>query len=126
IGDREPTHRNADALLDAEVGKEAFSRPAQLAPIHSPNPIAWQTPGEYVLSDRQVGKQIRMLVDDGDAQVTRRGRPSEHELMAVQLHMTGIRSVDAGQDFHKGALARSVLADKRVDLVGEAVEVNIG
>ena len=67
-----------------------------------------------------------MLVDDGDAQVARRRRPSEHELLAVQLHMTGIGSVDAGQDLHEGALARSVLADKRVDLVGEEVEVNIG
>src|SRR5713226_4711537 len=46
--------------------------------------------------------------------------------MAVELHVAGVRSVDAGEDLHQGALARSDLTDERVDLVSEEIEVEVG
>ena len=51
IGDRQPSHRNADPLFDPQVCKELFSGPVQPAPVDSPNPIARQAAGENVLSD---------------------------------------------------------------------------
>ena len=66
-----------------------------------------------------------MLVDDGDAEITRRCRPGKDQLPLLQSHVTGVRLVDAGQNLHQRALARAVLAHERMDLAGEKREVDI-
>src|SRR5438270_6488335 len=65
-----------------------------------------------------------MLVDHCDPELTRRRWTGKDQLVALELQVAGVGSVDAGEDLHKGALARSVLADERMDLIGEEVEVD--
>src|SRR5437016_4206884 len=66
-----------------------------------------------------------MLMDHCDPEVARSGRTRKDQLMAVELEVAGVGSVDAGEDLHQSALARSVLADERVDLVGDEIEVDV-
>src|SRR5256885_1806908 len=67
-----------------------------------------------------------MLVDDRDTKVAGSGRPRQDQVLAAKLNATGVGVVNPGQDLHQGALARAVLSDERVDLVGEEREVDIG
>src|SRR5438445_10519837 len=66
-----------------------------------------------------------MLMDHCDPELARSGRTRKDQLMAVELEVAGVGSVDAGEDLDQSALARSVLADERVNLVGNELEVDV-
>ncbi len=81
---------------------------------------------EHVLRHAQVGEQPRLLVDDGDAQGARLGRPVDESRRPVEEDGPGVGLVDAGKDLDERALARPVLADQRVDLAGAQVQRHVG
>ena len=80
-------------------------------------PAAQRLPAdEDVLGDREVGEERRLLVDDRDPRVPRRGGPGEGRRRPVDRQRAAVRPVHAGQDLHQRRLAGAVLAEQRVRL----------
>ncbi len=77
---------------------------------------------EDVLRHRQVGHQVQLLVDDADAQLLRRFRARDDDLVALETNGPGVGLVDPAEHLHEGRLAGSVLADQRVDLARVQLE----
>ena len=71
---------------------------------------------EDVLGNREVRKQPRLLVDDGDPELARTRWSGDLDSGAVKRDLAGVGLVDAGQDLDEGALAGAVFADEGVDL----------
>ena len=65
--------------------------------------------------------QTEILVNEGNQQF-----PAEAgSLPAVGEELTAVGSIDAGQDLDERGLARAVFAEKRVDLSGVEVDVDV-
>ena len=79
-----------------------------------------------VLGDGHVGQQRRVLVDDGDAELRRRGRREAVELRAVDLDRAAVGGDRARGDVHQRRLARPVLAEEGVDLAGGHLQADVG
>ena len=69
-----------------------------------------------VLGHGHARHQHEVLVDHADAPGARLGRGAEADRRAVHQDAPLVRLVQAGQDVHERGLARTVLADQRVDL----------
>jgi hypothetical protein len=80
---------------------------------------------EDVLGDRQVGEERGLLVDHGDARVAGVGGTVEDGGLAVQEHLTGVRSVHAGERLDEGRLARAVLTGECVHFAGEQFQGHV-
>jgi hypothetical protein len=77
-----------------------------------------------VLLDRQVGSNRQLLIDHADATgagVERISRPIDRP---VKLHLAFIRRMGTGKHLHERALARAILADQRVDLARQDLQVD--
>ena len=78
---------------------------------------------EEVLPHGERGHEVELLVDRGDPRAQRVDGPSKRNRRAVQLQLTRVGSVGAGDDLDERALAGAVLADQRVDLARADLEV---
>ena len=78
-----------------------------------------------VLGDGELGDQVELLVDDGDAVALGVARAVQHERLAVEDSSPRVVRVRAAEDLHQRALARPVLADDGVDLSGGDVEGDV-
>ena len=89
-------------------------------------PAARLAAQEDVLGDRQVRRQVQLLVDHADAEVQRRSRVGDLDRLALEPDLAGVGLVDAGQDLHQRGLAGAVLADQGVDFSGTELEASVG
>ena len=80
---------------------------------------------EDVLGDGQVGEERGLLVDHGDSRVAGVGGAVEDDGLAVEEHLTGVRSVHPGEGLDEGRLARAVLAGEGVHLAGEQLQGHV-
>ena len=74
------------------------------------------TAEEDVLGDGELGDQVELLVDDGDAVALGVAGAVQHERLAVEEQLAGVVGVGAAEDLHQRALAGPVLADEGMDL----------
>ena len=117
---RPGSSRNAEPLED-RLGLRGSSRARSIA---GPEPSGWR-PMKMFSSNREVGEERRLLVDDRDPGVARRRRSAEHDLDAVDEQLPGVGRVHAGEDLHERRLARAVLADQSVRLAGVEVDRDV-
>jgi hypothetical protein len=78
-----------------------------------------------VLRDAEVGEERRLLVDDGDAGVTRVVRRVEVDAGAVDEHLAGVAPDHPAQHLDERRLAGAVLPHQRPDLAGAQAEVPV-
>ncbi len=97
---------------------------AQLAPADDLAGVRLP-PDEDVLLDREVGHEVELLIDDGDAEVLRLAGAVEDDRLAVEDDLAAVRLVDPGEDLHQGALAGAVLADEPEDFAGMDFETDV-
>ena len=77
---------------------------------------------EDVLEDAEVAEKAGVLVHDGDAATRRFERRPVLDGLALDEHRTGVGSIDARQQLDAGALASTVLPQKREHVTGKQVE----
>ena len=73
---------------------------------------------QHVLAHAEGGNQAALLVDDGNASGESLARARDGSRRALDQILPRVRRVDPGDDLHQSALARSVLAEERVDIAG--------
>jgi hypothetical protein len=78
-----------------------------------------------VLGDGHVLHQHEVLVDHADAVVDGIGRRMDHNALAVQVDLAGIRLVEAVENLHQRAFAGAILAQQGMDLPGPHLEVHV-
>jgi len=79
---------------------------------------------EQVGDDVEVVAEGQVLVDGGDAELGDVARPRDHDRLAVEDDLPGVRVVDAGDDLDQRRFACSVVADQGDDLAGKDLEVD--
>ena len=86
------------------------------AVVDAPQGAAGLAAHEDVLGHGQVGKERRLLVDDGHPGVAGVGRAVQDDRLAVELQDTGVGAVDPGERLDQGGLPGAVLAREGMDL----------
>jgi hypothetical protein len=76
-----------------------------------------------IVGDREIGHQRQLLEHDGDAEPARPGDVADRDRRAVDADLAGVGPVDAGENLGERRLARTVLAQERVDLSGSELQV---
>ena len=66
-----------------------------------------------VFHDRKVRRERKLLIDNGDPLLSRVERVTRAIGLAIEPHLTFIRLMRAGEDFHERALPSPVFADER-------------
>ena len=121
----------ADTGTRIELEVQALDQLLRL-PIEPPiveqeaRPAARLAAEEDVLGDRQVRRQVQLLVDHADAKVQRGSRVGDLDRLPLEPDLAGVGLVHAGQDLHQRGLAGAVLADQGVDLAGTELEACVG
>ena len=68
-----------------------------------------------ILRNRQVFRQVELLVDEDNALGLRRARVAEMHRASINTHLSAGGCFIAGEDFHQSRLSRAVLAQQPVD-----------
>lgn len=79
-----------------------------------------------VLGDRQVGEEIELLMDEGDARPPGVGGGSGGMRVAVDEHAAGVGAEVAAEQIQERGLSRAVFADQGGDAAGVGVEGHAG
>ena len=79
---------------------------------------------EQVLGDREPGDHVDFLVDHADAGVLHGPGTSRLHGAAAEQQAARIGPMDAGQDFHEGGFAGSVLTHQRMHFARPQIEIN--
>ena len=79
---------------------------------------------EDILGHGHVGHLHQLLVDDGNAVVPGGVDVVDRHLLAFNEDLALLGDVDAAQHFDQRGLARAVLAQQRVDLAGQQLEIH--
>ena len=111
--------------VDAEAGEEARGRRRTMARRSRKRPARQRLAAEEdVGGDAELGDEVELLVDDGDAGPLGVADAGEADGRAVDQDLAGVGGLDAGEDLHQRRLAGAVLAHERVNLAGAEVEVD--
>jgi hypothetical protein len=124
LGHRQGADDRSRVQMHPELVEQIGGLLAKLAPADDLTGIRFP-PDEDVLFDREVGHEVELLIDDGDAEVLRLARAVEHDRLPVEDDLAGVRLIDPGEDLHQGALAGAVLADQPQDLAGMDFETDV-
>ena len=93
--------------------------------MRRPARSGWR-PMKMFSSDREVGEERRLLVDDRDPGVARVGGPAERRPRAPSIEQpAAVGRVDAAEDLDERRLAGAVLADERVGLAGVEIDRDV-
>jgi hypothetical protein len=103
-----------EQLGGCTVGPAALAHPA----------LGELVPEEDVLRDREARHQVELLVDRGDAQLHRRLRSGERDLVALPQDLALVRLVARGEHLDQRRLSGTVLSEEAVDLTRADVEVD--
>ncbi len=82
-------------------------------------------PEKDILGDRKVGGDAQFLVHHADTGRAGIARRTEMDWHTIEQHPALEGGIDAGDDFHQGALAGPVLADEPVNFAGPQHEIDI-
>ena len=126
LGGRERCHGHGDVEVVTQ-GPEELARRARLpAPRDRAARALEVAPAEGQVVQRAEGRrQAEVLVYEAQAGLERGGGVAEAERVPVDGRLrTGVGVVIPGEDLDEGRLARAVLADEGMDLVGFQLEVD--
>ena len=110
--------------LDAEAGEELSGGGDHGAAVEEEAGAERFAAEEDVGGDAELGDEVELLVDDGDARPFGVADAGEADGGAVDQDLAGVGGLDAGEDLHQRRLAGAVLAHERVHLAGAEVEVD--
>lgn len=125
VGDGQAARRAVGVEFDTEPLHQGESRRMGGLVVDAAEGAARLAAHEDVFGDRKVGEESGLLVDHGDARVPGVGRAVEDRGLAVEEHLTGIRSVHPGEALDQGRLARAVLPGECVHLAREQFEGHV-
>ena len=111
-------------VLGAGAGQRPLGEPPLRAPVDHAEPQGRMDERD-VVGDREIGNQRQFLEDADDSGAARRRRRIERDRSAVEDDTAGVRRDDARQDLDQRRLARSVLAEDRVDAAGRNGEAGV-
>ena len=83
---------------------------------------ARQVAEQQILGHREFGRQMQLLVDDGDSRRKRRARPGKALRFAAEADDSSLRPLDAGEDLQQRRLAGTVLAHEPVNFTTAHLE----
>ena len=124
-GDGQPLHRSSRIDVSANHRQHLRGHLPSGPSVDKPG-FGRLPPQHEVLFDSEHRHQGRLLIDDGDAGVDGIPRGSERNLLAVQVHRPGVRSMQTGHDLDQCRLARAVFPDQSVDLPCLELGVDVG
>ena len=110
---------DAEPVPLSELGDTALDRPAvdeERAPLRA------VVSEDDVLGDGERRDEPEVLVHHADARVERVARRVEASLLAVQLDLAVVRTVEAGEDVRERRLPGAVLPEERVHLPDAGLE----
>ncbi|MBG9885055.1 hypothetical protein ABE10_00335, partial [Bacillus toyonensis] len=127
LADAEVLDREVRVLVQTDPRKQLRGPPSLSGPVDA-RTAADLIAEEDVLHDRELGDEGELLMDDDDPRLLARRDVLEALLLTEQEDVAVVASerVDAGEDLHQGALARSVLAADRVHLPGADRDRDVG
>ena len=102
-----------ELVLQAEGGQHLAGSPREIAAIEEDAADAPKVAEKQILGDRQVGDDVRFLVDHPDAVRVRVGRRAKRLRVTADLETSLVGLVHALQDAHQRRLSGAVLADER-------------
>ena len=102
----------------------AAARLLQVGPVDEHRPARLEVADEDVLGHRQLGDDLRLLVDDADAGLVRLARRGEGHRPAVDGDAALVGRVLALEDAHQRRLAGPVLAHQRRHRRGRQVQAH--
>ena len=79
---------------------------------------------ENVFRHGQIGGELHLLVNQGNACGQGIFRPFDVKRLSVDQDLTAGGSVGTCEDFHQRAFARAIFAHQRVDLTGENRQIH--
>ena len=79
-----------------------------------------------VFDDGEMRRDRELLIHHHDTRATRVGGIARRERLTIELHLSGIRRVHAGENSHERALAGAVFADERVHFACGNLEFHTG
>ncbi len=120
----------ADRGSRVDPGADPFENPPRgrfhLSIVEQPEPAAQFASQKDVGGDGKRRHQVQLLVNDPDARVLGGTGTGEPHGPAVKKYLPVIRADRPGENLHERALARPVLAAKRVDLARVRLEMDVG
>src|SRR5215217_42795 len=126
VGRREPLDRGRHVELDAQSVQPPSRLVLHGAPVEAtPAGAGLLAAHEQVLGDRELGEQVELLGDHGDAGSLGVARRGESSGLAVHLQAALVGLVEPVHDLHERTLAGPVLAHQGVNLSRTQVEVHV-
>ncbi|MDP9642304.1 hypothetical protein J2S53_002249 [Actinopolyspora lacussalsi] len=124
LADAELSHGAARVEIHPDAPQQFTGPQVHPGTVHSAACGAGLASEVEVLCDRQRGHQIQLLLDHGDPGALRVDRPAESAGFPGDADLAGMAGDIAGQHPHEGGLARTVLAEQRVNLTGPHGQVH--
>lgn len=115
VGDRETLGETVRIDRDTELGEELSGIAPHARTVDQTETVSRLPTDEDVLGDGEVGKERRLLIDDGDPGVFRLGSGVEVDDRTAEAVGSAIETIETGDDLDEGRLSCAVLADEGVD-----------
>ncbi len=122
-GNRVIAERCADVDGEPEAAQESGCVPAHDAVAHQPEPRRLSAK-EQVFGNVEIGKEIDLLIDGGNARFHCLLGIARHDFHAIEPDGAGIALNDPGDSLDQRRLAGAVLAQQRVDLAGTQLKID--
>ena len=110
-------------MLQPEAAQEGCRVTAHDAVAHQPEPGRLPAK-EQVFGNVQIGQEIDLLIDGGDARLHCLLRRAQRDLDAIEPDNAGVTLNDPGDGLDQRRLAGAILAQQRVDLAGMQREID--
>ena len=123
--ERVPTLASTSRSWLSRLSRSWRDAAAHLRPVEAAEAEGGGVAEEDVLGDGELGEEQELLVDGGDAALDRVARGDGGELALADADAAAVGGVHAGDDLDERRLAGAVLAEERVHLAGEDVEVDV-
>ena len=115
----------AEVVLEAKFGEQAPRAAREIGAIEEEPVDAAKIAEEQILRDRQIGNDVRFLMDDPNSKGVGVGGRAERLLNAVRRQSSLVGSIDALEDTHERRLSGAVLAHERENLARARCERHV-
>ena len=109
---RKPLDQRVGRQGEADRGQQRRRPVGERRAVDQPAAAAGKVADEDVLGDAQVGEEVELLVDEGDAAAFRLARAGGRVGRAVEVHGSGVGGHHAADDVHQGRFPGAVLPDE--------------
>ena len=123
--ERAGAHPWPDLPLQAEPGQQRAGARGQRRTVEQDAAAASDVADEQILRHRQVGQDVRLLMDDANTSGMGVGRRPQADCRAVDAKLAGVRLMHALDQPQQRGLARTVLADEGEDFAGPHLERDV-